>query len=134
MTPAIGGPKVLQAMDGNGPLTDLGLVVTGLPLARLVGVSGELAGEHDVTISPPRWCGTWGLAHVSEFEEHGIGVVHRHNPAVHHGTTEGMLLVAIFPDRGHLLQVRQDVFDHARPDIVPHAAGRRGYSCQQGSP
>src|SRR4030095_7012419 len=46
------GPQVLQAMDSNGPLTDLGLVVTGLPLARLVGVSGELAGEHDVTISP----------------------------------------------------------------------------------
>src|SRR5262245_26012118 len=63
---AICGPQVLQAMDGNGPLTDLGLVVAGLPLARLVGVSGELTGEHDVTISPPRWRGTWGLAHVPE--------------------------------------------------------------------
>ena len=42
-------------MDGDRPLTDLGLVVTGLPLARLVGVaSSELAGEHDVTIGPPR--------------------------------------------------------------------------------
>ena len=27
----IRGPQVLQAMDGNGPLTDLGLVVTGFP-------------------------------------------------------------------------------------------------------
>gem|GEM_PF-3908828 len=25
------GPQVLQAMDSNGPLTDLGLVVTGFP-------------------------------------------------------------------------------------------------------
>src|SRR5215471_6976975 len=31
---AICGPQVLQTMDGNGPLTDLGLVVAGLPLAR----------------------------------------------------------------------------------------------------
>ena len=32
--------------------------------------------------------------------------------------------MAIFPDRGHLLQVGQDVFHHARPDIVPHSARR----------
>src|SRR5215475_486990 len=41
---AIRGPQVLQAVDGNGSLTDLGLVVTGLPLARFVGISSELAG------------------------------------------------------------------------------------------
>src|SRR5216683_8048100 len=44
---AICGPQVLQAVDGNGPLTDLGLVVAGLPLARLVSISSELTGKHD---------------------------------------------------------------------------------------
>src|SRR4051812_15896538 len=39
---AICGPQVLQAVDGNRPLTDLGLIVAGLPLARLVGISSEL--------------------------------------------------------------------------------------------
>ena len=115
---------MLQAVDGNGPLTDLGLIVAWLPLARLVGISGELAWEHDVTIGPPRWRGVWSLAHVPEFDEHSAGVVHGHNPAAHHGAAEGMLLVAIFPDWGHLLQVRHDVFHHARPDIVSHAARR----------
>ena len=50
---AIRRPQVFQAVDSNRPLTDLGLVVAGLPLARLVGISGELAGEHDVAIGPP---------------------------------------------------------------------------------
>ena len=31
-----------------------------------------------------------------------------------------MLLVAVFPDRRHLLQVWQYVFDHSRPDVVSH--------------
>src|SRR2546428_11733604 len=97
---AIRGPQMLQAVDGNGPLTDLGLIVAGLPLARLVGISGELAGEHDVTIGPPRWRGAWSLADVPKFDEHGTGVVHGHNPAAHPGTAEGILLVAIFPDWG----------------------------------
>src|SRR3989449_9963749 len=61
---AIRGPQMLQAVHGNGPLTDLGLIVAGLLLARLVGFSSELAGEHDVTISPPRWRGAWSLADV----------------------------------------------------------------------
>ena len=34
---AIGGPQVLQAVDGDRPLTDLRLVVAGLPLTGLVG-------------------------------------------------------------------------------------------------
>src|SRR5712691_12850156 len=42
---AIRGPQVLQAVDGNRPLTDLCLVVAGLALACLIGISGELAGE-----------------------------------------------------------------------------------------
>src|SRR5262249_33669980 len=121
---AICGPQMLQAVDSNGSLTDLGLVVARLPLPHLVGISGELAGEHDVTISPPRRRGAWGLAHMPELNEHSIGVVHGHNPAAHHGAAKGVLLMAIFPDRGYLLQIRQDVFHHARPDIVPHSAGR----------
>src|SRR5712691_2959839 len=40
---AIRGPQMLQAVDGNGPLTDLGLIVAWLPLACLIGTSGELA-------------------------------------------------------------------------------------------
>src|SRR5262244_3354556 len=92
---AICGPQVLQAVDGNGPLTDLGLVVAGLALARLIGICGELAGEHDVTIGPPRRGDIGGLAHVPEFKEHGAGIVHGHNPPAHHGAAEGMLLVAV---------------------------------------
>src|SRR5215475_15925425 len=38
---AICGSQVLQTVDGNRPLTDLGLVVAGLPLARFVGIRGE---------------------------------------------------------------------------------------------
>src|SRR5262245_55226252 len=69
---AICSPQMLQAVDGNGPLTDLGLIVAGLPLARLVGVSGKLTGGH-VSISPPHRRGAWGLAHVPELDEHSIG-------------------------------------------------------------
>ena len=35
---AIRGAQVLQGMDGDRPLPDLGFVVAGLPLTRLVGV------------------------------------------------------------------------------------------------
>src|SRR6516165_12324818 len=58
---AIRDSQVLQAMNRNGPLRDLGLIVAGLALARLVGLSRELAGEHDGTIRPPRRRGFWGL-------------------------------------------------------------------------
>ena len=115
---------MLQAVDGDRPLTDLGLVVAGLPLARLVGISGELAGEHDAAIRPPLGCDAGLLAHMPEFHEHGIGVVDGYYPTAHHGAAEGMLVVAILPDRGHLLEVRQDVFNHSRPDVVSHSAGR----------
>src|SRR5215813_13960811 len=37
---AIRDPQVLQAVDGNRSLSDLGLIVAGLPLASLVGISG----------------------------------------------------------------------------------------------
>src|SRR5262245_50678371 len=102
---SIRGPQMLQTVDGNGPLTNLGLIVTRLPLARLVGVSGKLAGGH-VSIRPPHRRGAWGLTHMPELNEHGMGVVRRHDPTAHHRTAEGMLLVTIFPDRAHLLQVR----------------------------
>src|SRR6516162_10646140 len=57
---------------------------------------------------------------MAEFDEHCIGVVLRHDPSAHHRTTEPMLLVAGLPDRGNLLQVRQNGFDHPRPDILSH--------------
>ena len=57
---------------------------------------------------------------MAEFDEHRIGVVDRHNPAAHHRAAERMLLVTGLPDRGHLLQVRQNSLDHPRPDILPH--------------
>ena len=56
-------------------------------------------------IGPPRGRDALGLAHVAEFEEHRVGVVHRHDPAAHHRAAERMLLVASLPDRSHLLQV-----------------------------
>src|SRR5262249_48392225 len=36
---------------------------------------------------------------------------------------ERMFLVAVFPNRSHLLQVWQNVFYHPRPDVISHSAG-----------
>ena len=99
---------MLQSVDGDGPLRDLGLVVAGMPLAFLVGFRGELAGEHDAAIGPPRRGHAFSLADMPEFDEHGVRVVLRHDPAAHHRAAEGMLVAAIFPNRRHLLQVGQD--------------------------
>src|SRR5713226_5687265 len=51
-------------------------------------------------------------------------VVQWHDPAAHHRAAKRMLPVAVFPDRGHLLQVGQHGLDHPRPDIVPDPPGR----------
>ncbi len=103
--PAIGGADMLQSVDGDWPLRDLCLIVAGLPLTGLVGIRGKLAGEHDGAIGPPGGRDAFGLADVTEFEEHRVGIVNRHDPAAHHRAAEGMLLVAGFPDRSDLLQV-----------------------------
>src|SRR5262249_28090494 len=54
---------------------------------------------------------------MAEFDEHRVGVVEWHDPAAHHWTAEGMLPVAVLPDRSHLLQVGQDHLHHSDPDI-----------------
>src|SRR5208282_712367 len=120
---AIGGAEVLQAVDRDRPLRDLGFEVTGVPLTFLVGFRGELAGEHDAAIGPPRRGHTVGLADMPELDEHRIGVVLGHDPAAHHRAAEWMLLAAVFPNRRHLLQVGHDILDHPRPDVVPNPAG-----------
>src|SRR5262249_23069697 len=123
--PTIRGTQVLQTMDGDGPLPDLGLVIPGATLTGLVRVRfWQLAGEHDVTVGPPGGCDSWRLAHMAEFDEHRVGVVLRHNPTAHHGTVKGVLLMAIFPHRRYLLQVGQHGFDHAGPDVLAHAPRR----------
>src|SRR3984893_255750 len=94
--------EVLQAVDRDRPLRDLGLVVAGVPLTFLVGIRGELAGEHDVAVGPPFRGPTFGLADMPELDEHCVRVVLGHDPAAHHRATEGMLLAAIFPNRRHL--------------------------------
>ena len=57
------GSQVLQAMDGDRPLTDLSFVVAGLPLTRFVRIGGELAGRHNV-VGPPSWRDARGLARM----------------------------------------------------------------------
>src|SRR5262249_18685196 len=122
--PAIRGTQVLQTMDGDRPLPNLRLVISRATLTGLIGARfWELAGEHDVTVGPPGWRHSWRLADVAEFNEHRVGVVLRHNPTAHHGTAKGMLLMAIFPHRRHLLQVGQHRFDHPGPDVLAHAPG-----------
>src|SRR5262249_50863488 len=108
--PSIRGPEVLEAVDGDRALTDLGLVVAGLPLTRLVSIGGELAGEHDIAICPPVRCDARDIAHVPELDEQSVGVVDGYDPTAHHWPAEGMLALAILPDRRDLLEVRQDVF------------------------
>src|SRR5207248_2329175 len=120
---AIRRAEVLQAVDGDGPLRHLGLVVTGAPLTFLVGFRGELAGEHDAAIGPPSRGHTFGLADMPELDEHRVGVVLGHDPAAHHRAAEWMLLAAIFPNRSYLLQVGHDILDHPRPDVVPDPPG-----------
>src|SRR5262249_18669212 len=112
-------------MDGDWPLPNLRFVISGATLTGLIGVRfWKLAGEHDVTVGPPGRRDFWCLADVAKFDEHRMGVVLRHNPTAHHGTAKGMLLMAIFPHWGHLLQVGQHRFDHPSPDVPAHAPGR----------
>jgi len=112
---------MLQSVDGDWPLRDLCLIVAGPPLTGLLRIRGKPAGEHNRAIGPPRGCDAFGLADMAEFDEHGIGVILRHDPAAHHWATERMLAVAILPDRTHLLQVRQDRFYHSDPDVALHS-------------
>jgi hypothetical protein len=51
---AIRRAEVREPMDRDGPLRNLGLVVAEVPLTFLLGFHGELAGERDVAIGPPR--------------------------------------------------------------------------------
>src|SRR5262249_7127211 len=60
------GPKMLQAVNCDRPLTDLSLVVAGSPLTGLIAIGGELAGGHAVAIRPPLWRDARRLAHVSQ--------------------------------------------------------------------
>jgi len=101
--PAVRRAKVLQAVDGDRSLTDLGLVIAGLPLTRLIGIGGKLARGHDVAIRPPFRRDARRFAYMPEFDQQGIDIIHGHNPAAQHRTAEGMLLAAIFPDRSNLL-------------------------------
>src|SRR5580765_352867 len=121
--PAIRGSQVLQPMDGDRPLSDLRLIVSRAALTRLIGSAfRELAGEHDVAVGPPGRRDAVGLAHAAEFDEHRAGVVLGHNPGAHQGAAKGMLPVAVFPDRRHLLQVGQHRFDHPGPDVLAHSS------------
>ena len=115
---AVSGAQMLQIVDGNGPLSDLRLIISGATLAGLVRVGvWKLAREHDGAIGPPLR-GALRLTHVSKFDEHRVGIIHRHDPAAHHGPTEGMLAHAIFPNRRHLLQVGRNDFYHPGPDVL----------------
>src|SRR5262245_61401038 len=69
MMPRSVAREVLEAVDGDRPLAHLGFVVAGVGVARVVGASGELTGEHVVAIRPPRGGGPRHLAHVPEFDE-----------------------------------------------------------------
>jgi hypothetical protein len=40
--PAIGGAEMLQAVDGDGSLRDLRLIIAGMPLTFLIGSRGDL--------------------------------------------------------------------------------------------
>jgi hypothetical protein len=51
-------------------------------------------------------------------DQHRIGIVEWDDPTAHHWSAERVLPLAGFPDRRDFLQVGQDVFDHARPDVV----------------
>src|SRR5262245_26767730 len=54
--PAIGGPQMLEGMDGDRPLADLRFVVSRTALTGLVRVGGrQLTGEHDAAVGPPGW-------------------------------------------------------------------------------
>jgi hypothetical protein len=65
--PTVRGSQVLQAMDGDRPLTDLSLVVAGLPLTRFVRIGGELAGRHNI-VGPPSARDARGLAHMPQLQ------------------------------------------------------------------
>src|SRR5262245_50348148 len=66
---AIRGTQVLQTMDGDRPLPNLRLIISRATLTGLIGVRfWKLAGEHDVTVGPPGWRGSWCLTDVAEFD------------------------------------------------------------------
>ena len=110
-------------MDGDGPLADLGFVVGRLALLvfQVLG-DGELGGQHLLPVDPPCRCAFFINGDVAELQQHGVGVVLRHDPAAHHRPVEFVRALAVFPDGRHLLQVGHDVFHHAHPDVVAHAA------------
>jgi len=77
MTPRSVAPICSNPWMAIWPLRDLCLIVAGLPLTGLVGIRGKLAGEHDGAIGPPGGRDAFGLADVTEFEEHRVGIVNR---------------------------------------------------------
>ena len=81
---AIRGPQMLQVVDGNGPLTDLSFIVTGLPLARLVGVE-RVAGRGAIWSPLAHHAGVVPEVSLTCRSSMSmvVGVVRRHNPAAH---------------------------------------------------
>src|SRR5262249_53372000 len=122
--PAIGRAEMFQTMHRDRALRHLRLEVLRPALAFLIGGSGELPRQHDIAVGPPvRRDDALGHADVTQFDQHRMVVVERHDPATHHRSTERMRLLTVLPDRRNLLQVWQYVLHHARPDIVANAPG-----------
>ena len=115
---------MLHAVDGYGPLADLGFVVRGLALLvfQVLG-DRQLGGEHLLSVGPPCRCAFVRHADVPELQQHGVGIVLGDDPTAHHRAVELMGILAGLPDGRHLLQVRHDVLHHPHPDVVAHAPG-----------
>src|SRR5580698_7171875 len=101
---------MLQAVNGDRPLRDLRLKIAWPTLSVLIGVSRKLTWQHDLAISPPRGRDAFGVADMAVFDQHGVGVVERDDPAAHHRPAERMLVLTVLPYRCDLLQVGQHCF------------------------
>ena len=122
---AVAGTEMLEVVDGDRPLPDLGLVVTRLALTFFVDVAArQLGRQHQVAIEPPGRYTLGVLGHMTELEEHGGRVVDRDDPPGHHRPAETVGDFAGLPDRRDLLDVRQHDLDHAHPGTVPAVAER----------
>src|SRR5258706_3841801 len=89
----VGADKVFELVDGNRPLTGLGLVITGFSLRLLVGSISGTAVERSCCrqINPL----TTLNAKAVKSKNHCLGITDRHGPIDRFRTAEYLCLLVI---------------------------------------
>ena len=117
---------MLERVDRDFALRDLGLVIARLALGLLVRPVGQLADEIDLFLADVVAVALAGR--IQQFVEQAPadgsrrGVVDRHHPARDRDPAEELLALDLFPDGAGLVAVGQDDFGRSVPCQIAPAA------------